>query len=308
MVTADQRRAAVAHACTFAAISQRRACCIVQAARSTIRYSSRRPPRTAERERLRALATERPRWGYRMLHLLLRREKFTLNHKVTYRLYREERLALRRRRRRRATVPRQAHALPTQVNERWSMDYVSDSFANGRPFRALTIVDDLSRECPGIEVDTSLPAERVIEVLERIGAQRGLPRSIVLDNGPEFISRALDQWAYARGVKLLHIQPGKPVQNAFIESFNGTLRDDCLNQHWFPTLSDARRTIEAWRVEYNTFRPHSSLGNRTPAEYVDLLNVASAPDGATAFVHSRALDKGIKITKKKRSPQPAGLT
>jgi putative transposase len=309
VVTVEQRRAAVAHAVAFAALSQRRACRIVAAPRSTVRYVSCKAPRTEERQRLRALAAERPRWGYRFLHTLLRREHFTLNHKVTYRLYREEGLALRRRRRRRrAAVPRQAHPLPERRNDRWSIDFISDSLSTGRRFRALTIVDDLTREGPAIEVDTSLPAERVIEVLERVGKQRGFPKSIVLDNGPEFISRALDQWAYARAVTLLHIDPGKPVQNAFIESFNGTLREECLSQHWFTSLADARRTIEAWRVEYNTVRPHSSLGNRTPAEYVELLNVASAPGGATAFVHSPGVLNGSKIKKTRNSPQPAGLT
>lgn len=188
------------------------------------------------------------------------------------------------------------------------MDFISDSLANGRQFRALTIVDDLTRESPAIEVDSSLPAERVIEVLERIGQARGFPNSIVLDNGPEFISRALDQWAYARGVQLIHIEPGKPVQNAFVESFNGTLREECLSQHWFVSVADARRTIQAWRVEYNTVRPHSSLGNRTPAEYVELLNVASAPVGASAFNHSLEADAGINITNVEPLTQLAGLT
>ena len=189
------------------------------------------------------------------------------------------------------------------------MDFVTDSLADGRRFRCLTIVDDYTRESPAIEVDTSIPAERVIEVLERVGKERGaFPKAIVMDNGPEFISRALDQWAYARGVQLIHIEPGKPVQNAFIESFNGTFRDECLNQHWFTSLRDARQTIEAYRVEYNTRRPHSSLGYRTPVEYLELLNVAYAPDGAAAFEHSRTVEDGSRITNEMKSPQPAGLT
>ena len=306
-MTAGQRRAAVTHLRDFAAISERRACVVVKAARSMVRYASKRSPRTVERERLKALAAEKPRWGYRMLHLLLRRERFTLNHKLTYRLYREERLGLRRRRRRRASIPRQAHTPATKLNERWSIDFISDSFADGRRFRALTVVDDFSRECLAITVNTSIPTERVIETLDRIGILRGFPEAIVLDNGPEFISRAFDQWAYARGIKLQHIQPGKPIQNAFIESFNGTLREECLNQHWFISLADARRAIESWRLEYNTVRPHSSLGNRTPAEYVELLNVASAPGGAPAFVHPTGW-KDKKQIIANRSPQPAGLT
>lgn len=276
-----------------------------------MRYQSVRPGREAERERLRTLASEKTRYGYRFLHEMLRREGYQLNHKLTYRLYREEQLSLRSRRgrRRRAGAPRAAMAVPIRINERWSMDFVADSFADARRFRSLTLVDDYSRECPAIEVDTSMPAERVIEVLERVGGERGtFPAAIVVDNGPEFISRALDQWAYARDVKLIHIQPGKPVQNAFIESFNGTFRDECLSQHWFTSLREARRIIEAWRLEYNTARPHSSLGYKTPAEYVELLNVASAPDRATAFAHSRVVENGSKITKRTNSPQPAGLT
>ena len=280
-------------------------------ARSTARYASVRPPRTAERERLRTLASEKPRWGYRFLHRMLLREGYRHNLKLTYRLYREERLALRRRgrRRRRSSAPRQTIPAPTRANERWSMDFVTDSLADGRRFRCLTIVDDYTRECPAIEVDTSIPSERVIEVLERLGQERGaFPKAIVVDNGPEFISRALDQWAYARGVQLIHIEPGKPVQNAFIESFNGTFRDECLNQNWFVLLREARKTIEMHRVEYNTRRPHSSLGYRTPHEYIEFLNVASAPGGATAFDHSRIVVKGSKITKETNSPQPAGLS
>lgn len=305
-----QRRAAVEHARAFAALSERKACRYVRVPRSVVRYKSVRSPRTAERERLKTLASERTRWGYRFLHTMLRREGFTLNHKATYRLYREERLGLRRRgrRRRRSSAPRQAMVVPTAVNDRWSIDFVSDSLMNGRRFRALTIVDDHSRECPAIEVDTSLPAERVIEVLERVGRTRGFPKAIVTDNGPEFISRAFDQWAYARGIKVIHIEPGKPVQNAFIESFNGTFRDECLNQHWFVHLRDARGTIEGFRVEYNTVRPHSALGYRSPEEHQKLQSVAHAPDGASAFDHSRDLMKGSNITKKKSSPQPAGLT
>lgn len=310
-MTVDQRRAAVTSACVSAAVSQRRACQIVPAARSTVRYVSSQAPRTRERERLRAWAAEKPRWGYRFLHRMLRREGFHLNLKTTYRLYREERLGLRRRGRRcrRSGVPRQLMPAPSSPNERWSMDFVSDALGDGRRFRNLTIVDDCSRDSVAIEVDTSLPAERVIEVLERSRASgRPLPKVIVVDNGPEFISRALDQWAYARGVQLIHIEPGKPVQNAFIESFNGTFREECLNQHWFTSLADARRTIEAWRIEYNTIRPHSSLDYRTPAENLELLSVASAPAGTTAFDHSQDEMNGSRIKREQHSPQPAGLT
>lgn len=306
-MTAEQRRAAVRQACMSAAISERRACRFLRVSRSSVRLVSRRPSCAAERERLRIHAAERPRWGYRFLHVLLRRDGFKINKKRTYRLYREERLGLRRRRRRRASVPRQVHPVPSGPNDRWSMDFISDTLASGRRFRSLTIVDDFTRECPAIEVDTSLPAQRVIEVLERIGAERDcLPRVIIVDNGPEFVSRALDRWAYARGVQLLHIEPGKPVQNAFIESFNGTLRENCLSQHWFTSLADARRTIEEFRIDYNTVRPHSSLGHRTPAEFAASLSVASAPDGATACDHSREREEKSTIVERSHSPQPVG--
>lgn len=286
MVTAAMRRAAVEYACRFAAISQRRACRFLAVARSVSRYRSIRPPRLRERERLRELAEEKDRWGYRFLHHRMRREGFLHNWKVTYRLYREEGLMVRRRRRRgrkRVIAQREVLPAPTAPNQRWSIDFVSDSFSSGRRFRAFTVVDDFTRESPVIEVDTSLPATRVIEVLERLREQRGLPDTIVLDNGTEFTSHAFDQWAYARGVKLAFIDPGKPVQNAFIESFNGTFRYECLDAHWFRNLADARRTVEAWRREYNEERPHSSLGMRTPAEFAADYSVASCASGASAL-------------------------
>lgn len=303
MVTAEQRRAAVEHACRFAALSQRRACRFLAVARSVVRYQSVRPPRTRERERLKTLAAERTRWGYRFLHDLLRREGFRHNWKLTYRLYREEGLAVRRRRRRtkRSAALRQPRSRPEGANVRWSMDFVSDALSSGRRFRALTIVDDFTRECPVIEIDTSLPATRVIEVLEQLRRSRGLPETIVVDNGPEFTSHALDRWAYARGVKLSFIDPGKPVQNAYIESLNGTFRFECLDAHWFRSLADARHTIEAWRQDYNSVRPHGSLHRRTPAEFVADLNVASRASGAAALDRPREEER-ISLT------QPSGLT
>jgi putative transposase len=173
-----------------------------------------------------------------------------------HRLYREEGLQVRKRKRKRiARADRRPIETPIQVNERWSMDFMSDVLSNGRRFRTLNIVDDHSRECPAIEVDTSLPGVRVVRVLDRLAEIRGLPRAIVVDNGPELISKALDEWAYRNGVRLAFIEPGKPVQNAFVESFNGKFRDECLNEHWFTSLHDARRTIEKWRIDYNSNRP-----------------------------------------------------
>lgn len=274
-MTAAQRRAAVSEACTAADLSERRACRFIGVSRSGCRYRSRRPLPAGLRQRLVELAGERTRWGYRRLHILLRREGYRMNWKQTYRLYREAGLMVRKRRRKRIAVPRQPLVTPMSPNERWSIDFVSDALASGRKFRGLAIVDDCTRECPAIEVDTSLPGQRVVQVLERLAITRGLPRGIVLDNGPEFSGRMLDAWAYQRGVRLLFIQPGKPVQNAYAESFIGRLRDECLNENWFLNLQDARDSIEAWRLDYNHVRPHSSLDHKTPLQFAAELCTAT---------------------------------
>ena len=278
MVTAEHRRTAVTLAMTAADLSERRACRFLGFARSTQRYRARRPARRELRERLQTLAMLRPRWGYRRLHHLLRREGCTHNRKLTQRLYREEGLHVRRRPRKRVAVPRAPLATPTRPNQRWSMDFVGDALGDGRKFRSLTLVDDLTRESPAIEVDVSLPGERVVRVLDRVAEERGgYPEVIVCDNGPEFRSEALDQWAHQHRVHLAFIEPGKPVQNAYIESFNGRFRDECLNENWFVSLADARQTIEAWRVDYNDTRPHSGLADRTPAEFAKLFNEGRPP-------------------------------
>ena len=250
-------------------VSERRACRVVGLRRSTLRYRARgRDDEPDLRHRLRELAAERRRFGYRRLHVLLRREGHAVNHKRVERLYRAEGLTVRRRGRKRlAAVTRVAIARPGGPNVQWSLDFVSDALAWGRRFRVLTLVDTFTREALAIEVDTSLPGERVVRVLNRVMATRGAPRELMLDNGPELTSRVVDQWAYATGVQLRFITPGKPMENAFIESFNGRFRDECLNEHWFLSLADARRLIEAWRVDYNRSRPHSALGYQTPAEY-----------------------------------------
>jgi putative transposase len=214
------------------------------------------------------LAQERPRYGYRRLQVLLGREGVTVNHKRLWRIYRQEGLAVRRKRRKRAAMGRRVMLAPAQeVNERWSMDFVGDSLADGRTFRTLNIVDDFSREAPAIVVDQSIPGERVVRELDTLGAERGLPKMIVMDNGPEFAGKALDAWAYRNGVTLHFIRPGKPVENAYVESFNGKFRDECLNEHWFTSVPHARDVIEGWRQDYNEVRPHSSLGNLAPAEF-----------------------------------------
>jgi putative transposase len=250
-------------------VSERRACRLVGIGRSTVRYRSR-PHHDEEsvRRRLRELAAVRPRFGYRRLHVLLRREGVIVNHKRVERLYRQEGLAVRRRTRKRvARDGRGRAALPERPNQQWGIDFVSDALAWGRRIRLFTVVDVFTREVLAIEVDTSLPGGRVVRVLERLAAERGAPDEIVLDNGPELAGKAVDQWAYERGVWLRFIEPGKPVQNAFVESFQGRLRDECLDRHWFVGLGDARHIIEAWRQDYNCARPHSALGYRPPAEF-----------------------------------------
>jgi len=268
VVTVRARRHAASYLRSELGLSQRHACALVKLHRSTSRYAKQRGEDKELRERLRVWAARHPRWGYRFLHWALTKEGWQVNLKKIYRLYGEEGLRIRRRRRKHvATAPRERLPAPTRANERWSMDFMSDELEDGRALRLLNIVDDFTRECPGIEVDRSLPAERVIAHLERLAETRVLPQTIVVDNGPEFASKALHAWAYRRQVVLHFIDPGKPVQNAFIESFNGTCRDDCLNGHVFTSIEDARRKIESWRRHYNHGRPHSSLGNQTPAEF-----------------------------------------
>jgi putative transposase len=217
---------------------------------------------------LRELAAERPRFGYRRLHALLRREGVTVNHKRVERLYRAEGLAVRRAPRKRAARPgRGRPPQPSRPNEQWAVDFLSDALASGRRIRLLAVLDVFTCEALAIEVDASLPGERAVRALSRLAVGRGTPREIVLDNGPELAGRAMDEWASARGVKLRFIEPGRPSQNAFVESFNGRLRDECLDQHWFMSLGDARGTVERWRKDYNRSRPHSALGYRTPEEF-----------------------------------------
>ena len=267
-MTARHRRTAVTYVRERVGRSVRWTCRVVGLATSTWYYRARRDPQPALRTRLRELAEQKRRYGCPRLTVLLRREGWRVNHKRIERLYREEGLSVRRRRRgKHVAVPRQPRPLPQQPNERWSMDFMHDTLADGRVIRILTIVDDYTRECPALAVDLGLSGARVAQVLEQLRHTRPLPRSIVVDNGPEFASQALDQWAHQHGVTLDFIQPGKPVQNAFVESFNGRLRDECLNEQWFLTLADARFVVETWRREYNEVRPHSALGDQTPREF-----------------------------------------
>jgi putative transposase len=238
--------------------------------------------------RLQAHAAVRARFGYRRLHILLAREGLAVNHKRVHRIYQAAGLQVRRRRRKRLTRAERVPLPPaSQRLERWSMDFTADTLADGRHFRTLNIVDDFSRECVAIEVDRSLPGLRVTRVLDRLDAAIGLPKTIVVDNGPEFAGRTLDAWAYARGVTLRFIRPGKPIENAYVESFNGKFRDECLNEHWFVNLVDAKATIEAWRIDYNTVRPHSALAGRTPDQF------AAIAVGARRLPPARP-DEGLK--------------
>ncbi|GJL58156.1 MAG: insertion element protein [Nitrospirales bacterium] len=216
------------------------------------------------------MAQARPRFGYLRLHVLLRREGWVINRKRVHRLYREEGLIVwLTHRRKRASHLRLTPPCPCQGNERWSMDFVADTLLDGRRFRALTVVDNWSRHSSLIEVDFTMTGTKVVTALERVGKRSGYPQMITVDNGTEFTSKALDAWAFAHGVKLDFIRPGKPVENAVIRSFNGRFRDECLNANVFISLHDARQKIEAWRMDYNEHRPHGSLGNLTPQEFVE---------------------------------------
>jgi len=251
-------------------LSQRHVCRLVNMDRSTLRYQGKRPDDSALRQRLRELAAERRRFGYRRLGWMLAREGHAMNHKRLYRLYREERLMVRRRgRRKRALGTRAAILLPHAINQRWSLDFVSDTLSDGRRFRILCVVDDFSRECLATVVDTSLSGVRVVRELERLGVERAMPQVVVSDNGTELTSGAVLRWTTGR-LAWHYIEPGKPVKNAFVESFNGRLRDECLNEHVFLSLAEARQIIESWRYDYNHLRPHGSLGALTPNEFAVL--------------------------------------
>jgi len=276
----------VAEMITNHGLSERRACGLMEITRRSFRCEVA-PDRNRElRERLRALAEERRRWGCPLLYRVLRREGWRINHKRVERLYREEGLSLRRRRRRkRLSHLRVVRSVPSSANQAWAMDFIHDSLWSGRRYRALAIIDEWSRESLAVEVDVSLTGERVKRVLERLRLARGLPATIQVDNGPEFTSRVLDQWAYDNNVRLLQfIEPGKPIQNAFIESFSSRLREECLNEHVFVSLDDARRKIEQWRGRYNYERPHSSLGYLSPQEFASANRlIRSEPAARTAW-------------------------
>ena len=251
-------------------LSQRRACVQVSVSRTVFSYR----PKFCElnesiRKRLKELAAKYRRFGAWKFHKILKREGFAVNHKRVERIYRQEGLSLRvKKRKKLKAVSRVALPRPVRPNQQWSMDFIHDKLWEGRKFRALSIVDTFTHECLALEVDTSLGGERVKRVLERLTAERGLPATITVDNGPEFISKVMDEWAYRRGGNLDFIRPGKPTDNAFVESFHDKFRDECLDEHYFSTLFEARGIIEDWRIEFNTFRPHRTLKGLTPEEFL----------------------------------------
>jgi putative transposase len=250
--------------------SQRRICSLIGIQRSTYNYCPRQKNDEQLRQRLRELAQKHRRRGCPHLHRILRREKMVINHKRTERIYREENLSIRRKKRKKTTAELRVQIPDAQrPNQQWAMDFMSDALFNGRRIRLLTLIDEYSRECLAIEVDTSINGVRVTNVLNRVAVMRGLPDIIKVDNGPEFIGKALDAWAYQREVQLQFSRPGKPVDNRFVESFNGRLREECLNDNWFMSLQNARDIVEKWRLDYNTARPHSSLNDLTPQEFFD---------------------------------------
>lgn len=248
--------------------------------RSSFQYRAVRKDDEELKRRMRVIAEKRRRFGCPRIHVMLKREGWKVNHKKVERIYKEEGLALRRRKRRKKFVGLRV-PLPaaTRPNEHWAMDFVEDRLASGRKFRTLTIEDTFSRECPAIEVDTSLGGIRVVRVLDRLLEERGRPDAITIDNGTEFDSKAVDAWAFKHGVKLDFIRPGKPNENAYIESFNGRFREECLNEHIFETLDQAREIIEEWRIDYNDERPHGSLNDLTPTEFVQ--QHYALPNGST---------------------------
>ena len=299
------RREAVRHLRKDFAVSLRRACGLMNLSTSSYYYRAQPANDGALRAALKEAAAKRGRWGYRMLTVLLRRGGFEDNHKRIYRVYREEGLQVPVRRRRKTARWRGERPSPTaHRNDRWSMDFTSDQLACGRRIRTLNVLDEHTRECPAIEVDISIGGERVCRVLDRLVAERGHPKRLLTDNGPEFTGKALDRWAYEHRVKLEFIQPGKPMQNAFVESFNGTFRDDCLNENWFMDLEDARRIIENWRVDYNEVRPHSSLDDRTPGEFATR---AAAPLRPSATLQACAPPQRGGNPDPKPKPQKNGI-
>ena len=274
--------------------SQQRICGLMEIAVSSYRYRSTRSD-AALREQLVELARKKPRFGYRRLHILLTGSGERVNHKRVFRVYQEAGLAVRRKARKRLVREGSPRPAPTAANQEWALDFAHDALASGRAIRVLSVVDECTRECPALEVDTSFASRRVTRVLEQIIAERGKPLAIRCDNGPEFTSRHFLAWCMEWGIELVHIQPGKPQQNGYVESFHGKLRDECLNVNWFENLWDARQKSAAWRVEYNEERPHSALGYQTPAAFARQLSLASSGVARSATPDEAALSQAANV-------------
>lgn len=269
MVKPDNKKLIVKYLTDFYKLSERTACCLLSLSRTAYRYQARPTKDHALRVRLKALAIQYPRYGYLMLHALLKSEGLVVNKKRTYRVYTEEKLQVRTKKRKKLQRQRMPMVIPTHANQRWSMDFVSDQLSNGRRFRTLNIVDDCTREMVGQLVAFSITGLQVARFLSQIAESRALPNSIVVDNGTEFTSKAMFFWSQDTHVKLAFTQPGKPTQNAFVESLNGKFRNECLNQHWFRSIEEARYEINQWRHHYNHVRPHSSLGYLSPVAFAE---------------------------------------
>ncbi|ASD78292.1 IS3 family transposase [Burkholderia gladioli] len=283
------RRDVVAYVVSHYGLTMRRACRLLKQPRSVQYYRSVKDPRPELRSRMREIAYTRVRYGYRRVHVLLRREGWQLGRNQAYRLYCEEQLQLRSKlpKRRKMVVTRMAKIVPVKPNDAWSMDFVADQLADGSKFRTLTVVDVFTKEALAIEVGQRLKGEHVVSALNRIVARRGAPRHVFVDNGSEFSGRLLDMWAYHHRAKIDFSRPGKPTDNCHIETFNGSFRDECLNLHWFETLGEAKAIIEAWRRDYNESRPHSALKDLAPAEFARQLALLPGPIGPETPENSR---------------------
>ena len=295
------------------AYSERQACKLVEVDRSSYRYDPR-PDRNSElREALVTLARQKPRYGYRRLWAVLSRRGHDVNVKRVYRIYRREHLAVRRLKRKRLERAAPVNALLAAPNQEWGLDFMCDGVASGRAIRILTLVDGYTRECPAIEVGVSVGSRRVTRVLERVIDERGAPKALRCDNGPEFTSRHFIAWCEERGITLVHIEPGRPMQNGYVESFNGRFRDECLNASWFVNMVDAKQKIERWRIEYNGERPHSSLAYRTPSEFAKTCSEPTsrmaanppAPPVELSGSHDGARGQGSATPRKTGAPLPA---
>ena len=268
MVGSQARRKVVGHIKKRHKLSERRACGLTQIARSTLRYKSKDNKNLLFlRKKIIEIALPKKSYGYRRIYVLLKRKGIRVNHKKVYKIYKKEDLMKRKKKKKRLVREKNKLEIPKALNQVWAMDFMSDSLSNGNKIRTLNIIDVFSRECISLQVDRSISSEKVISILEYLEFTRGLPEKIRVDNGPEYISKRLREWAEKRNIKLDYIQPGKPTQNAFIESFNGKFREECLDQNWFINLNDAKQIVEEWRQEYNKERPHSAIGYMTPEEF-----------------------------------------